>query len=179
MKKINSLTVVVNRLSAKLYPLQLHAIVTNVCPATIKMTKYEDKKENNIQWYSDPFSTHNKGYKMCLGVDAAGSGDGKGTHLSVFLYLTKGPHDDELTWPLRGKFEMKLLNQISDREHHSWTLIFDDKTPHFSTSRVTEVNRRNQGWGTNQYISNENLNKVTPARQFLKDDCLFFQVTKL
>ena len=179
MKKINSLTVVVNRLSAKLYPLQLHAIVTNVCPATIKMTEYEDKKENNIQWYSDPFSTHNKGYKMCLGVDAAGNGDGKGTHLSVFLYLTKGPHDDELTWPLRGKFDMKLLNQISDREHHSWTLIFDDKTPHFSASRVTEVNRRNQGWGTNLYISNENLNKVTPARQFLKDDCLFFQVTKL
>ena len=38
-----------------------------------------------------------KGYKMCLRGDAAGSGDGKGTHLSMFLYLMKGSHDDELT----------------------------------------------------------------------------------
>ena len=45
---------------------------------------------------------------MCLIVDAAGYGDGEGTHVSVFLYLLKGPHDDKLEqsghWPLRGTF---------------------------------------------------------------------------
>ena len=51
-------------------------------------------------------------------VDAAGHGKGKDTHLSVYLYLMEGPHDDELTWPLRGKFEIKLLNQISDTLHY-------------------------------------------------------------
>ena len=83
-----------------LYPIQLDTMVAtfkHVCPVTIKMTKYKDKKEIAQQWYSDPFYTHNKGYKMCLNVDAAGNGDGKGTHLSVFLFLMKGPHDDELT----------------------------------------------------------------------------------
>ena len=74
------------------------------------------KKVNKIQWCSDSFYTHNKGYKMCLKVDAAGHKDGNGkcTHLSVFLSLMKGPHDDELTWPLRGRFKVKLFNQISD-----------------------------------------------------------------
>ena len=179
MKKINSLTAVVNRFSAQLYPLQLHAIVTNQCPATIKMTKYEDDKANNTHWNSNPFYTHNKGYKMCLRVDANGVGSGRDTHLSVFLYLTKGPHDNKLTWPLRGKFEIKLLNQISDSKHYSRTLTYNDSTPNVSTSRVTGDDGHNQGWGYLQYISNEDLNKISPTRQFLKDGCLFFQVTKL
>ena len=67
------------------------------CPVTIKMPEYNNKKKNVIEWDSDPFYTHNKGYKMCLKVYVAGGGAGKGTHLSVFLYLMKGPHDDELS----------------------------------------------------------------------------------
>ena len=54
---------------------------------------------------------------MCLHIDAAGHSDGKGTHLSVSLYLMQGPHDDELTWLLKRKFVITLLNQISDSEH--------------------------------------------------------------
>jgi len=61
---------------------------------------------------------------MCLWVYPDGSDDGKVTHLSVYLCLMKGPHDDELTWPLRGKFEWKLLNQISDCEHCSDTMSY-------------------------------------------------------
>ena len=129
-----------------------------------------------IQWYSNPFYTHNKGYKMCLYVDAAGDGDDKGTHLSVFLFLMKGPHDDELTWPLRGEFEMKLWNQITDSEHHSVTVAFDEDTSVTCNSRVTEGTKSNIGWGRSQYIIIEDLNKITQACQFLKDNCLFFQV---
>ena len=40
---------------------------------------------------------------MCLRIAADGNGDGENTHLSAFLFLMKGPHDDELTWPLRGE----------------------------------------------------------------------------
>ena len=143
-----------------------------VCPVTIKMTGYSIKNKDGVGWYSDPFYSHNKGYKMCLRVDAAGNGDGKGTHLSVYLCLMKGPHDDELTWPLRKKFEVKLLNQISDSEHHSITISYDD-------NQVTKHNTSSNGWGYHQFISNGNLLITsTHACQFLKDDCLFFQVTK-
>ena len=164
------------------WPIILHVKATmsqsgnQVCPATIKMSEYSGKKKDEVQWYSDPFYTHNKGYKMCLKVYVAGIDDSKGTHLSVYLYLMKGPHDDELTWPLRGKLQIKLLNQISDSKHHSMTLPYDDDTPEIRTSRVTEGKK---GWGWAQYISNEDLNKIIPTRQYLKDDCLFFQVTKL
>jgi len=64
------------------------------CPVIFKMVDYNKQKENNAIWHSDSFYTHNKGYKMCLCADA--SGNRKGTHLSVFLFLMKGLHDDEL-----------------------------------------------------------------------------------
>jgi len=133
------------------------------CPVIFKMVDYNKKKENYVEWYSDSFYTHNKGYKMCLHVDAGGNGRVKGTHLSVFLYLMKGPHDGELIWPLRGKFEIKLLNQISDSKHHSWTLTFSD---YITIKRVTE-GERGEGWGRAQFIFNEDLYKTTPLHRFL------------
>ena len=102
--------------------------------------------------------------------------NGKSTHLSVLLYIMKGSHDDELTWPLRGKFEMKLLNQISD-SGHSKTLTYDDDNdvPHKSRSKVTQCDRAPDGWGYSQFISIVNLWSTTSTCQRLKEDCLFFQ----
>ena len=170
---------------ADVRPLCLDAIATVVklgnqaCPVTIKMSEFNENKSQEAQWYSDSFYTHNKGYKMCLCVNTGGYGSGKGTHLSVFLYLMKGPHDDELTWPLRGKFEIKLLNQIRDSEHHSTALIYDNSIDDQITSRVIEGDKAKIGRGWSQFISNGGLHKSTKVQQFLKDDCLFFQVTKL
>ena len=148
-----------------------------VLPAIFQVSGYDKMKENDEQWYSDPFCTHNNGYKMCLNVEAYGCGEG--THLSVFLYLMKGSHDDELTWPLRGKFEIKLLNQISDSEHHSETMTYDDDDDdEFEyASRVTKGDKSTYGFGTDDFISNEDLQRTTSTCQYLKDDCLFFQVT--
>ena len=152
------------------------------CPAFLKMPEFNEKKRNKVEWYSDPFYTHNNGYRMSLCVFAAGYGDGGGTHLSVSLYLMKGPHDSELTWPLRGKFKVKLLNQFSDSEHHSKILTYDDKTPDDNAGRVL-MGEKADGWGFYRFISNEDLHKTTKFRrtnttcQYLKDDCIFFKVT--
>ena len=152
------------------------------CPVLLKMPGFNEKKKNRIEWYSDSFYTHNNGYKMSLCVFVAGYGDGEGTHLSVSLYLMKGPHDDELTWPLKGKFKVKLLNQISDSEHYSKIFTFDDNTPKDNAGRVT-IGEKADGWGFHRFISNEDLHKTTKFRktnttcQYLKDDCIFFKVT--
>ena len=148
------------------------------CPVAFKLSEYKAKKRDEIEWCSDSFYTHNKGYKMCLRVYAAGNGYGEDTHLSIFLSLMKGPHDDELTWPLKGEFEMKLLNQVSDSEHQSITVTFDDDTPENCNGRIIEDDKSalEGGWGSSQYIINEDLNKITQTCQFLKDDCLLFQI---
>ena len=115
---------------------------------------------------------------MCLHINAAGCGNGEGTHLSVFITLMKGPHDDELTWPLRGMLEIKLLNQISDVEHHSVTNILDTASSN-ACFRVTEGDKARISRGCVRFMSHKDLHKTTPTCQYLKDDCLFFQVTKL
>ena len=74
---------------------------------------------------------------------------------------------------------MELLNQIIDSEHYSGTVTYHDDTLDTSAGRVTESNKSKKGWGWARYISNEDLNKITPRCQYLKDDCLFFLVTKL
>ena len=68
------------------------------CLATIKMLEYNKKKKDNIDWYSGAFYNHNNGYKICLNVCIGGDGNGEDTHLSVYLYLMKGSHDDNLKW---------------------------------------------------------------------------------
>ena len=76
-------------------------------------------KVNNDICCTDSFHTDDKGYKMCATIYPAGYKTGKGTDLSCYLHLMKGPHDDNLPWPLRNKFKIKLSNQISDSQHHS------------------------------------------------------------
>ena len=149
-----------------------------VCPVVLKMSEFDIKRRDKVEWYSEFFYTHNKGYKMCLRVDAAGNGDGEGTQLSVYLYLMKGPHNDELTWPMRGEYEIKLLNQISNSEHHSKMVSYDNCTSTVDIiDRVRVGDKASFGWGEPQFISNKC--KTTPTCQYLKDNCLFLQMIKL
>lgn len=57
--------------------------------------------------YSPPnpaaFYTSRYGYKMCLRVYLNGDGTGRGTHLSLFFVVMKGPHDALLRWPFNQK----------------------------------------------------------------------------
>ena len=143
------------------------------CPVTIKMPEYDIKKEDEVQWSSDSFYTHNKGYKVCLCVYAAGHKEGKGTHLSVYLHVMSGPHDYELAWPMKRNFVIKILNQIGDVSHYTMDIINNDRMPvnKVSENSSKDINRL----GSSRFISNEDLCKSNA--KYLKDNCLFFQIT--
>ena len=148
-----------------------------VCPAIFKMPGFDEMKKNDVICHSDSFYTNDKGYKMHMDAYPAGCDIGNGTHLSCYLVLMKGPHDDNLSWPLKDKFEIKLLNQISDSQHHSMTVNYE-KSSHECKGRVTEGDKAT-GYGRHQFIINEDLYKINSTFQYLKDDCLFFQITEL
>ena len=79
--------------------LLMKLLPVKVPPVDIIMDDFEEKKNNSVlsnDWYSPPFYSHSEGYKMCLRVDANGNGDGKGTHVSVFVCLVRGEFDDVL-----------------------------------------------------------------------------------
>ena len=78
-----------------------------------------------------------------------------------------------------GKFEIKLLNQISDSEHRLRVVTYEDDIKWSSAYRVTQGDQNERGWGHTYFLCNQILRGTTPTCQYLKDDCLFFQVTKL
>ena len=66
-------------------------------------------------WQSPPFYTHVGGYKMCLVVDANGRDSGKGTHVSISLYMMKG----EFVYIYSGLSKGKLqFNQRGGGKHY-------------------------------------------------------------
>ena len=107
-------------------------------------------------------------------VCPAGKDEGGGTHLSVYLCLMKGIHDDKLAWPFKGEVEVNLLNQIGDNQHIYKTVSFDD----CDDSIVNRVmhDRVDKEHGHSVFVSNEILSTSTPACQYLKDDCLYLRV---
>jgi len=144
-----------------------------VLPAIVSKSQVGIKAGDS--WYSQPFYTEEKGYKMCLQVVCSGDADGRGTHMSVSLCLMKGPYDDQLTWPLQKKFDITLLNQISNSEHHTVTVAYDNSVDDKIAGRVT-VGERARGRQCSKFISHVDLAKVNSTRCLLSNHHLYFQV---
>ena len=62
---------------------------------------------------------------MSIEVYANGLGNGKGSHVSVYVELLKGKYDSYLNFPFKGKIALFLLNQLQDRNHRSLALVID------------------------------------------------------
>ena len=112
---------------------------------------------------------------MFLTVNAAGYGDGEGTHVSVYLHLMKGPHDDKLEqsgyWPLRVTFTIELLNQLNDSDHYSRMLQFHHHLCSNCTNRVLGVEA--VGLGSPRFISHDTLFH----RSYHISDFLIFRIS--
>ena len=63
----------------------------------------EAKTGKILSLYSPPFFTSLHGYRMCLRLCLNGNGQGKGTHVSLFMVIMKSDYDDFLPWPFKQK----------------------------------------------------------------------------
>ena len=147
--------------------------------AVYQMTKFAEHKAEKKCWYSLPFYSHPGGYKMCLRVDAAGIDTFHESYLSLFVCLMQGENDSTLIWPFRGKIEIELLNQLEDHCHHCGTVRFESNEKEECNSRVVcIVSASGRGWPL--FIKHKSLDyNAEKACQYLKDDSLFFRVTRV
>ena len=151
-----------------------------VLPIKLMMNNYEAMRRSNKVWYSPPFYTHPQGYKMCLRVDANGSGGGKGTHVSVFAHLMRGEFDDHLKWPFQGHVVIQLCNQLQDKYHRGYTIDFSETRLAKFTNQEMSGEMTELGWGTPTLIPHKDLNfNPTNNCQYLKNDCLHFQIVAM
>ena len=161
---------------SSLQAIRAHA---SVVPVELVLTEFRKHKRHSKEWYSEPFYTHPHGYKMCLRVDANGASGAKGKYISVIAYIMRGWFDIHLIWPFRGVVMVTLVNQLQDKEHLMYKIDF--RTAGTSvTSRVTTGERASGAVGVREFIPHSDLD-YDPEKncQFLKDDCLHFQVTQV
>jgi len=152
---------------------------TQASPRTFKMPKFNQQKTSQEEWHSPPFYLHPSSYKMCIRVYANGYGIGEGTHVSVFIFLMRGKNDDNLSWPFRGEVTVTLLNQLKDKNHYTDTATYAEGSI-TGANRVVHSNMGQKGYGWSRFISHDRLGyDVWHNRQYLKDDCLYFQITAI
>ena len=138
-----------------------------VVPVVLKMMNFAKLKREKEWWHSDFFYSHNEESRIHLSVYPGDNTDGKDAYLSVQLSLMY----DESAFPSQAM--IKLLNQVDDQKHHCITLDYHD------TNNITVTKSQWMvfgEWRSPLYISHESLNTVSNTCNFIKNDCLFFEV---
>ncbi len=140
-----------------------------VAPTTFTVTEVNRRKRQNIEWYSSYFLSHPQGYQLQLRVDCGGVMDGKGTHLSVFVYITKGDHDKHLKWPFEGSVTVCLMDQQGSLNHEK-VIEFPKGMSSEIAGFVKEGPRAKRGNGFAQFLPLDDLSS------YVKDKSLLFNV---
>ena len=141
-----------------------------------KMPSFKGKQTNNNEFFSDPFYTHPRGYKVVINIDTNGYDECKGTHVSVWVYLMRGEYDDQLEFPFKGTIKFELLNQLEDENHHCESYTHDGTLD--CSKRVIDGERSDTARGVQAFIPHEDLgHNATKNCQYLQDDCLVFRIS--
>ena len=166
------------RVSVAVYSTSLHltpawqnSLSTTQSGAQFTISDYSKRKQFNNECCSPPLTTSPQGYRFCLLMFANGDRSGKGSQLSIIVYIMKGQHDDCLQWPFTGTIIIELLNWLEDKGHYKRTLSIDTDDDFV---RVTEGVYGN---GTYSYelISQSSLYSSTNP-QYLFQDCIRVRV---
>ena len=148
---------------------------TQITPVIMRMDDVVQYMAYKEKWISPTFYTYDKGYKMSVAVCPGLP------NLTAMCHTRYGEYDDDVMWPLQGTFEVTLMNQISDRKHHSIMIKYDHRVKRHPAGRrvgslgdVTGDFR--YGWG-DVLISLKDLFIFSPECQYYKDDCIYLKVT--
>ena len=141
------------------------------------ITRFRERIRLEDLYCSPSFYTSARGYRMSLNVYAAGTGTGKGTHVSIYGYLMKGDYDDELNWPFTADVVLDILNWRGDHNHHRVVLQFNDDTS--SSARVYDADDLAPvGRGVAKAIKIGTLvvNDWSSEKQYLSEDCMCIKI---
>ena len=114
---------------------------------------------------------------MCLHVSAAGLGaDMRDKYVTVFIHLMSGGYDDELEWPIKKVFDIKLLNQICDEDHWVRQANFATVSYKPMAERVSGREIGIYGRGCFNFIPIRRISKVKRLCQYVKNDSIIFAI---
>ena len=130
----------------------------------ITLDNYSQHKGSDRYQMSNPFYTHDKGYKLRLKITYYSSPH---NDIGAELCLMKGEHDRELSWPVSFEVRLEVLNQVKDFRH-----VVKVET---CTWQVTEKGR-SQSIHSN-LMKYATLERQLDSVQFMVNNCLKFKVS--
>lgn len=125
---------------------------------------------------SDHFYSHQYGYKLCALMYPNGDGNGKSTHISIFIHLLKGEYDGILCWPYKHKTTFELVDQaddLVDRENISFSVLPEDSVVNSKFFSRPETDA-NLSFGSSTFVSHKVLRDRN--RNYMKDDIIYVKI---
>lgn len=141
---------------------RLAILDTRLCmaPCTLIMNNFQGYKSSEEKWFSEPFYTGPRGYKLCLCVYANGYGNARGSYVTVGVYLMWGENDDILNWPPTGKIRVEVKDNTFFYNRASTYISLN-----FLTSQVTNGKRSERGYGTPLFLDHNVLHYCTSGNK--------------
>ncbi|XP_060706600.1 TNF receptor-associated factor 2-like [Hemiscyllium ocellatum] len=128
------------------------------------------RAERVTSFYSPAFQTHPFGYRLCCRLYPNGDGNGRGSHLSLFLAVVRGDYDDVLPWPFRQRVTFLLLDQAQQKHHLRESFAPDALSGSFQKPQ----SRMNVASGCPTFARHEMLHR--DRSPYLRDDTLYIKV---
>ena len=147
----------------------------SIVPVYLVLNDFVAKRKDGEVWFSQPFYSDPRGYKMRLKVYTNGHNAGENSHVSVYVQIMSGEFDSQLDWPFQGTVYIDILDQTGDAEHWSIRITFDDEMIPGSNPPVRK-GQKNSELGLDTFISRDLLSS---SYYDMENDSVHFQVTNV
>ena len=135
------------------------------------LVKQSTTKNDKEKLCSPPFYTGQYGYKLRAEAFLNGLGQGKGSHLSLYVVIGKGDYDAILPWPFKQNVDFVLIDQdddIAKRQNKVWSLSCERNSDYFKRPNKSKY----LGFGCPKFVSLETLK----TRNYIKDQTIFIKI---
>jgi len=119
--------------------------------------------------YSDPFYSHDYGYKMRLCMYPYGHEDCEEPSMAIYFSIMRGEMDNVLKWPVEYTATISLLDQKEGIDHIVYSVRAHDSN---LVNRQKPTTFENRGWGTPDMAS---MNTIVQSDVYLVDDTIFIK----
>ena len=149
---------------------------------------FSKRQQSNKECISEPFYSHENGYKLSLMVYPNGRSKCRNKCISIFVHLMKGENDDELTFPFRGNILVQIVNWRENKNHAERLVEFNEKTDPKGEygARLTGLTglllrRQYRGYGYPNFLSHKILefDKSRNTQYVSDDDTLHVRIMKI
>lgn len=136
------------------------------------------QSERTTSIYSPPFFTSPMGYRLRIRLYLNGDGTARGSHISIFLVITRGPFDRFLKWPFSYRVVFCLVDQraLLEPEKGGPRDIVDSFRPNIqSVSFVKPCSSMNIASGIPKFIHLTLFNEPMDRNRYRINDTIFIK----